>query len=155
MAPEVTFEQATPAHAEALAPLMRAEDLAEVQAGGEASALDALLASLAGSEAAWAVLFDGEVGAMFGIGQRLPDGSAGCAWLLTGRAVSQHPMAFLRRSRGVLGELLERCGNLGNYVDARYTASVRWLRWLGAEFGQPEPRGPSGVLFYPVRFRRS
>jgi hypothetical protein len=38
---------------------------------------------------------------------------------------------------------------LGNHVYSKNQESVRWLKWLGFEFGTLEPFGPSAALFYP------
>lgn len=158
MAPTLQFVEATPAHAEALAPLLRAEDLAEVAASGHGTGLDALLGSLAASDGAWAAIIGDEVAAMFGVvpihktllgGERL-----GIAWLLTGRAIARSPRLLLRYSRLVLATLLLDWDGLCNYVDARYAGAVRWAKWLGLNVGKPVPFGPDGLPFHPVGIRR-
>jgi hypothetical protein len=158
-APSVSLVEATPEHAEALAPQMRLEDEAEVVASGFADAREALLVSLAGSLAAYALLFDGEVAALFGVAPLdetlLGTSSSGVAWVLTGRAATRHRKAFVRWSRPALALLLRERHHLVNMVDARYAAALRWARWLGFRIGEPEPFGPHGHLFCPISIRRS
>lgn len=159
MGVSVTFEPATVAHAEALAPLMRAEDLAECQALGYPTAHEALLVSLKNADIARAMLFDGEVAALFGLAVRrstvLGSSDVGLVWLLSGRAVARHPSAFLRHSRPVLAALLQHCATLGNCIDARYTGALRWAMWLGFDIGRPVALGPAGMPFCPVTITRA
>jgi hypothetical protein len=48
-----------------------------------------------------------------------------------------------------LPELLARHPHMVGMVDARYTLSIRWLRWLGAVVGEPRPFGVAGLPFCP------
>lgn len=160
MARSVRILKATVAHAEALAPLMRPEDAAEVWASGGYPPLDVLLEALNFSDVAYTLFLDGEVAAMWGVGPAmkptlLAGRWLGVPWLLTGRAVTKHPGAFLRACRACLPLLLQRYPVLVQWVDARYVAAVRWVRWLGFEVGEPVPFGVSGLPFHPVRIRRS
>lgn len=154
MATEVTFERATLEHCAALAPLMRAEDVAEVQACGYRDAHDALVSGLAVSDVVYAALVHGEVAAIFGV--VVPEGSdSGVVWFLTGRAFARHPKAFVRCGRRVMSLLLERCANLSNFIDVRYSAAVRWAKWLGFTVAAPAPYGPNGLLFCHAQIRRT
>jgi hypothetical protein len=144
---------ATLKHAVELAALMRPEDEAECLASGHETALDAVAASMERSSVCCALLLDGEVAALFGI---VPaPGNTACAWALTGRAVSRRPVTFGRVSRRVVGAFLLQHEALFNYVDARYTAAIRWLRWLGFMVGTARELEPGGVPFCPVILRRS
>lgn len=157
-APSVTFTAATAWHARELAPTMRAADAAEVRASGGYSPLEALEASLMHSAHAWACLFDGQVAALFGlVPLRRPGALTGpacaAAWLLTGELVQRHPRAFLRACEAVVPALLQKYPVLTNHVDARYTAALRWARWLGFEVGGPVPFGEAGLPFHPITLK--
>lgn len=158
MGVNVQVRPATLEHAALLAPQLRAEDLAEAMAHGFTDALDALTKCVERSADAYALMFDEQVAALFGVGHPLEVVATGeeicCVWALTGRAVCEHPKAFIRASRPMLAFMLEHCGILWNYVDGRYTAALRWLRWLGFSVGEPVPFGPAGELFHPVSIRR-
>lgn len=140
-----------------LVPLMRAEDCAEVRATGMEPAA-ALEQSLGLSLEAYAVEFDDELAGLFGVapgpGTVLGGEEYAVAWLLTGGAVSRHPVAFARASRMVVGGLLERHPLLVNFIDARYLRALCWARWLGADVREAILFG-SGLPFHPVIFRRA
>lgn len=165
MATSVQLVPALRAHAEALAPLMRAEDAAEVLASGGYGPLEALLDALSmpGGEA-WACLFDGEVAALFGTAPLRARASAlggrtGVVWLLGGRALARNRKAFVRTSRQLLPLLFEPGGgpvysSLINYVDARYAGALRWAAALGATVHPPEPFGAARMPFHRITFTR-
>jgi hypothetical protein len=145
---------ATREHAEALARTMRAEDVAECHAGGLAP-LAALVQSVDTSDVAYAALVDGQVGAMFGVGQLAGvDEPVGHVWFLTGASFARHPRPFVRIARWVVAHMLQLYPVLFNIIDFRYTAAVRWAKWLGFDVGEPMPFGPAGVPFVSARLRR-
>lgn len=155
----VELVPATAAHAAELAPTMRAFDLAEVIAFGATDARQALERSLQLSPQAFTALFDGRVGAMFGSfpteTAELPfPGRLGCAWALTGQLVDLYPMSFWRSSKPALQLLWGDFDYLLNWVDARYTSSLRWLERLGAWTLRAYPVGQDGALFHLVVLRR-
>jgi hypothetical protein len=153
---DVQYLEATLQHAEAFAPLLRAGDVEEGRALG-LEPREALVESVLNSSEAYAVTFNGELGAMFGVvplrGTVL--GTRGLVWILSGRAVDRYPLAFLKASRQVLDALRKHFDVLTNVVDARYEASLRWLRWLNCELGPPAPFGPKGMLFCRFTARRA
>lgn len=151
MAPEVLFSTATLEHAEAMAPLMRAEDLAEIQACGYPDALTALREGVQISRYAWAATFDGEVGALFGVVAE--EGGIDRIWFLTAQAFARHPMAFARVARSVMVDLLAHSAQLMNYIDCRYSAAMRWAKWLGFTIEEPKPYGPEGRMFCLAHIR--
>ncbi|MFA5943193.1 MAG: hypothetical protein WC876_01865 [Candidatus Thermoplasmatota archaeon] len=152
----VIITPAQQAHCEALAPLLRPEDVAEAEAMLEdfSTPLHCLEASVAQSSCAWAALVDGQVDAMFGV---VPFETAalehprGLIWFVTGQGFPRHALAFARVARPVIRALFESFGPLCNYIDARYLAAVRWAKWLGFVVGAPVPFGPKGLLFHPAR----
>lgn len=128
---------ATAEHAHALAPRMRLEDARECQALGFSGPLDALVSSLEASVEAWALYLGGELAALYGVADPQPEsilggpGPRGVVWALTGEACSRYPLAFVRASREMLDDLLQRWGSLHNAVDTRYRGALRWLDALG------------------------
>lgn len=154
MGTELVIVKSRLRHAAALAPLMRAEDTAEVLASGGFSPFQALRSSMRHSKVCRTALVAGEVAAIFGA-MADPEPGVGIVWMLTGQAVTKHPRAFLRACRPALAELHKDFPILWNAIDARYEAAIRWARWLGGEVLQPTPFGVSGLPFCPVFFRRS
>lgn len=152
--PSVDVLPANDEHAYLLAPQLRAEDVAECLAGGYSSGLHSLLVSLAVSDEAYALLFDGEVAALFGVARgSLLNGTA-AVWLLTGHLADKYRIAFVRNMRIALAYLASKWPVLGNMVDARYTKAIRFLKYLGFEFGEPVFIGRDGVAFIPYWNRR-
>ena len=59
---------------------------------------------------------------------------AGAVWLLGSDGINKARMPFLRQSKEWLEVLHEDFPLLFNYVDARNTVHIRWLRWLDFKF---------------------
>lgn len=140
--------RATTSHAIAMAPHVRAAEVREVMDSDGLGAEAALLRELDRSESAWAWLVDGQVACMFGIvrGHNMLDFAA-YPWFLSTSLIETNCMAFARACRRLLPELLSRHTCLSGMVDARHTMSVRWLEWLGARLGEPEPWGVAKAPF--------
>lgn len=147
----MTIERATRAHAEALASVMRAEDIAEAWAWSLKPPLEALLYSMESSAIAWTALIDGEVASIFGVGPSAMDVEKGVVWHLSGSVVDKHPIAYARVCRPVVWKLLEVFPTLVNAVDGRYEKAQRWLRWLGFQLGEPFLK--DGVSFLPFEMK--
>lgn len=151
MAERVQVVKPTEALVAELAASMRAGDLAEVYALGM-SPQRALEHSLDRSHAAGAVLFDGEVAAIYGLVQMEENTFVGTkralVWVLTGAAVDAHPLTFWRTSKAIVKALKAEFDVIFNDVDARYLSSVRWLERLGFSISPPRPHGPNRVPFH-------
>lgn len=73
--------------------------------------------------------------------------------MLTTDEIAQAAIPFWRENRKYLSSLLERYDMLFNYVDARHTASIRWLRRLGFSMEPAAPFGVDGVPFHRFEMR--
>ncbi|VWC40595.1 hypothetical protein BLA6993_07027 [Burkholderia lata] len=138
---------ATVEHAIAMAPRAREVEVRELRDSAGLSVLDVLIGELARSASAWSWVVDGEVACMFGLVTPTRISGNAFPWFLSSHLVDRHAHAFARASRLLLPELLERHPRLIGMVDARYALSVRWLTWLGARIGEPEPWGVVGAPF--------
>lgn len=130
---------------------LRIDDELECAALG-LSPSGALRESMETSKYASALLVDGVPAACFGL---VPDprplfGRQACAWLLTGDLVECAPVAFHRTARRWLIEARSVYPVLWNYVDARYTTSLRWLERLGFRAHPAAPYGPYEMPFHLV-----
>jgi hypothetical protein len=155
---DVRVRKATLEHADELAPLLRHGDAEEARALGR-DPLEALRSSVSRSHEAYAVFFEGEIAILCGTQPlqqtMLSAGRVGIAWFVTGRACDKHRKAFLRASRVIVDEMLRTYPCLWNFIDARYTAALRWARWLGLEVLPAEPHGALGMPFHPFIARRA
>lgn len=110
---------------------MRQEDLDEIEAMGTGT--DALHLSVALSSHGFAVLDrEGVPCAMFGAAPH-PLPGVGVVWMLGTDGIRQEATAIARRTRRYFDELNAAYPVLWNYIDARNTVSLRWLRWGGFE----------------------
>lgn len=131
----------------ALAPKLRAADLAEIDARSGRSPLTVLLEGILFSKRCFAVeLKSGEVVALFGVAPS-DEPRLGLVWMLGSDRLLDIRFTFLRHSREWLRELSRGYSVLGNFVDERNTVHVAWLRWLGFRFLSRAPMGRNGETF--------
>ena len=64
------------------------------------------------------------------------DPKVGCAWLLGTDLMPTIKKTFIKHSFEYLDELMGDYDCLTNHVSMNNKLSVRWLTWLGAEFGE-------------------
>ena len=134
---------------EFLAPRMRVEDVAEVEAYSGRGAHHALLNGFENSTLCRTGLYKDEPCLMFGAGQVFPD--VGMVWMLGSDAMVDARVSILRQSRGWIDELHSEFRLLFNYVDARNEVHIKWLRWLGFSFINLHPEFGVGRLpFYEI-----
>lgn len=134
----ITMLPATEDDARELAPLLRAEDRAEVLALG-LEPVDGLLQSVAAACEAWTWRDDGRIICMAGVAPLSLIGSTGIPWLLGSPLVAAHRRTFMVETSRRVAHWLTLFPVLRNVVDARYEAAIRWLRWLGFTVGEPFP----------------
>lgn len=87
---------------------------------------------------------NGLVVCMFGV-SKINNG--GSPWLLGSDEVNTIPITFIRESRKYINDFVLEYGYLENYVDARNTLSIQWLKWLGFKIEEPVQMGVEGRLF--------
>ncbi len=121
---------------------LRTADYEEVMALGE-DAHDAIYYAYVHGECYTALDNEGII-CMFGV---VPEGDAGRVWLLGTDRVLSNPIAFCRLSKKWLLRLRPRYRMLFNVADARNDLTIRWLQWLGFEFGNTLTLGPAGHQF--------
>lgn len=61
-------------------------------------------------------------------------------WLQTTEHLREHVFVFIRYSQRAVASMLQEYSILYGHTVVSNTHAIRWLRWLGAEFG-PEYRG--------------
>jgi hypothetical protein len=147
-----TLLPATEADAHELAPILRAQDHAEVIALGVEPA-EALLESVRHAREAWTARADGRIICMAGLNPTSLIGQTAVPWLLGSDLVPQHGPHFLRESRRLVALWLQQYAVLRNVVDDHYTQAHRWLRWLGFTVGEPMPIAKG--MFRPFAIERA
>ncbi len=85
----------------------------------------------------WEGTIDGETACIFGLAPPTLMSDQAYLWLTTTDVVDQHKFVFTRYSQLLVQQMLTQYSLIvgDTLVDA--TRSIRWLRWLKAEFGRP------------------
>lgn len=90
--------------------------------------------------------------AIFGMGGVRPvEGVPGLAtvWFVGTNEIQNHKREFLLDSRLYVDEVQQDFRVLTNFVDARNTSHIRWLKWLGFKlFNRVERWGARSLPFY-------
>lgn len=138
----------TPAQIDELISDMRPECIADLKALGWDSPRQVMDACLKKDASTTAIVIGGKVAMVCGVY------GEGQVWIWATNVVKQHPVEFLESSKEAARKAMGDRPCLTNYVHAAFKSSVNWLRWLGAEIGPPEPRGPAGDLFHRATLTR-
>lgn len=59
-------------------------------------------------------------------------------WLFTTAHMQEHVFTFIRHSQRAVAEMLEQFPLIVGHGIVGADRSLRWLKWLGAEFGEPQ-----------------
>ena len=111
---------------------MRINDVFECRAAGHATPEEAIDTSVEESVQAWTFCYGNVPLCVFGY---VPDTAGGAVfWLLGTDEIKRHKREFMRRSKLFKGYLMKKYDYLTNVVCMDNHESVRWLKWLGAEF---------------------
>jgi hypothetical protein len=147
----IEMVKAAPRHA-AIVPYLRQADVEEIWASAGLSPAFAVAYSIAHSKDSWAVLLNGKPVAVFGVGEI--SAALGVPWLVATDEIERHPVRFYRTSKAVIVRMKERYAHLVNWVDARNTLSIRWLKWSGFTVEEPEPWGTYGMMFHKFWWKK-
>lgn len=132
-------------HIPLIAARVRPNDRQEIWALYRQTPLECLVDSFRLSHLAWTGLIDGVPVCMFGAVQLSRDGRAGRPWMIGTDLLDKHQKVFLRRCAAQV-ETMQMCfDSLENVVDVRNERAIKWLRWLGFSFSEPEPMGPDQI----------
>lgn len=145
-----------------LAADIRPEDAAEIDAATGLPPYEAVRLSVSASDAAYAVRLDGRLIAIFGIYAESIIEETAIIWALGTRQVIPNWRTFARWSRPGLLSLADEMPwvtTLQNCVHAPHATAIRWLGWLGADFGEPfqteHPLTRQPQTFIPFSLKRS
>lgn len=78
----------------------------------------------------------GKVIAIFGASKEVPTGGR-IVWALGTDLVDHNKKTFMKATKHTLNEWVDKYGLLWNSVAVWNDKSIRWLKWLKAEFGKP------------------
>lgn len=133
---------------------LRPLDRQELEASHGGDLHDAVRHALAVSPHRWAMEVDGALALLGGVAPVSLVGGIGSPWLLGTTVLDRRGGVLTRVCLGYRDLALGLYPALVNYVDARNTTSIRWLKRLGFSVAdQPVPYGPRGTLFYRFELR--
>jgi hypothetical protein len=152
LAGKVTGSPPEPGDAEALNDNLRDADRAEIIASHGPDTLRTIRQAIALSTHCVAVRLDGALVSIFGVVPFSLVGGHGSPWMLGTPLLDEHPRPLARAAHRYFGLVAQVYPVLENHVDARHTASIKLLKWLGCSFDEPRPYGAAGLPF--LRFEK-
>lgn len=127
---------------------MREHDKMEVNAATHMGLRNAVQTSVIMSTYSKTGLVNGELVCMWGVCPISLLSGSGSPWMLGTDLITEKQRIFLRRSKPWLDDIRKDYKYLENFVDARNTMSIKWLKWLGFEMDEAEPYGVHGEPFH-------
>lgn len=150
---EVTIRPTAPGDAAHLFAHLRAADLAECQAYGRPDIEASIQASVDRSVLCWSGFVDGELAAILGVAPVNLLTGVGSPWMLGTPVLDRHQRVLVRSTPEYIARMLKAFPHLVNFVHAKNTTSVRWLRRLGFTLHEAVPYGALGEPFHPFELR--
>lgn len=141
---------------DALVSDMRPLDRQELEASHGADIRDAVVQALKVSPHRWAMEKNGQLALLGGFAVISLLGGTASPWMLGTTVALRAPAALTRIAVEYVTDALGRYPHMINYVDARNTPSIRWLRRLGFTVSeQATPYGAQCLPFYRFEMRRT
>ena len=150
---EALIRPTEPGDAALLIANLRAADRAECQAYGQSDIAAGIEASVRRSILCWSGWVDGELAAILGVAPVNVLTGMGSPWMLGTPVLDRHQRVLVRSTPEYIARMLKAFPHLVNFVHARNTTSVRWLRRLGFTLHEAVPFGPLGEPFHPFEMR--
>ena len=89
----------------------------------------------------WVGLIDDKLACIWGLIPPTLMSNQAYLWLYTTNAIIGHEFVLVRHSQLVMEEMLEEYPTICGHAIAGADKSIRWLKWLGAKFGEPQGKG--------------
>lgn len=146
---------ATEQHVDEIARAVRPADVEELWATTMSSPRAVMMRGLKYSDKAMVGLVNGKAVCMWGIVHESLIGPCGAPWMVATIALDEHAKIFLRRCKKVLVDMFAGYQHLENYVDARNTKAIQWLKWMGFNVDkETETYGMLKLPFHKFTMRR-
>ena len=144
---KVSIIKATAAHAEYIAKNVRDADKQEIWAIAMRNPEEAMLNGIEISDKSFTGMVDGVPVCMWGIVEQSIIGPVGTPWMIASNKLDQYAKLFIRQCKKRAHKYFSAYGLLENYIDARNTKAIQWLKWLG--FSVEDVSSPYGALGMP------
>jgi hypothetical protein len=133
---------------------LRKSDITEIWNSHHAFPKDALKDGFKHSILCFSIVIEDRVCGMYGIRCDTLIGDRATIWMLGSPEIEKIRIKFLRNNRKYIDLFLSYYPILMNWVDVDNKKSIAWLKWLGAEIGEPERYGVENKLFRKFKFSR-
>lgn len=150
---EVLIRPTAPGDVETLIENLRLADLAECHAYGRPDMAEGIRASVRRSLLCWTGFVDGELAAILGAAPINMMTGIGSPWMLGTPVLDRHSRVLVRETPEYIAKMLNAFPHLVNFVHAKNTTSVRWLRRLGFTLHEAVPYGALGEPFHPFEMK--
>lgn len=144
----VTIRPSTKEDIYAIASHVRPADTDELYASAGSTPTEAMIFGLEQGEETYTGLIDDVPVCMWGVALESLIGNVGMPWMVATTMADKHAMTFLRHCREDVTGVLSKYKKLFNYVDARNTKAIAWLKWLGFAIEEPAPYGVLNMPFH-------
>lgn len=81
---------------------------------------------------------DGELACIWGLVPPTIMSNQAYIWLYTTEVADEHTFILVRYSQHMIEKMLEEFEALTGHCKAGDDRAIRWMKWLGAEFGKPQ-----------------
>jgi len=89
----------------------------------------------------WIGLIDGKLACIWGLIPPTLMSNQAYLWLYTTDVIEEHQFILVRHSQLVMEEMLKRYPSICGHAIVGNDKAIRWLKWLGARFGEPQGKG--------------
>ena len=89
----------------------------------------------------WVGLIDKRLACIWGLIPPTLMSNQAYLWLHTTNVIIGHEFLLVRHSQLVMEEMLKEYPTICGHAIAGADKSIRWLKWLGARFGEPQGMG--------------
>lgn len=90
------------------------------------------------SSEVWTGIIDGQIVCVWGVAPPSLLSEQAYLWLYTNDMIKGHEFVFVRHSQRVIEDLLKRFKLIVGVCSLEAKQSIRWLKFLGAKFGESE-----------------
>ena len=153
MRDEIEILPTTREHLLRLATTMRQADRDEIYAAEGKTPFQGLTDANKVSRDTFTATARGHVLCSFGVIPLTKVGGIASPWFLSSEYLPEHPRALLCYSRDAITHWRKEYDLLVNFVDARYTMSIRWLEKIGFTIHPAEPYGFLQLPFHMFEMR--
>ena len=134
---------------------MRKQDVMEAWSALKYSPIEMILLSFKRSTISMTIERKGFPVAMFGIMADNLAGETAVLWMLSTDGINGIGRIFVRHSKEFIKDMFKFYPVLYGYVDLRNTVSIKFLTFLGADWGDTVPYGLENKPFRYFKFKRS